>query len=355
MKKDKPKKLVDLLYKKVQRDSKRNRSHYPDFRNNYFHQADLLFLPDDDGFKYALVVVDVGSRLVDAEPLKTKTPKEIIKAFKKIYKRDILEPPTNIMSVDAGSEFKGDVKKYFEIDLGVNVKVAKPGRHRQQAIVEIKNKDIGKHLFKRMTAEELQTGEVSKAWIDYLPTVITLINKITKKTRKRTIDKKLKYDQPCEGDACNLLEEGTKVRVMLDMPRNVYDDKRLPGPFRETDIRWNPKPRTVMKVSIAPNTVPMYLIDDGEGNIDYSTAYTKSQLQVISNKEIKPTEDDIMPHKEKGIDKWIVEKIIGKTKIKNKIYFKVKWKHFSKSTYEPRTNLLKDVPDLVKEFERNNK
>ena len=31
-------------------------------------QADLLYLPDDKGYKYALVCVDVGSGYTDAEP-----------------------------------------------------------------------------------------------------------------------------------------------------------------------------------------------------------------------------------------------------------------------------------------------
>ena len=90
--------------------------------------------------------------------------------------------PTNTITVDSGSEFKGSTKKYFENVLKVNVRVAKVGRHRQVAIVERKNQDIGNKLFRRMTAEELLTGEVSRAWVEYLPKVIRNINTHTKKT-----------------------------------------------------------------------------------------------------------------------------------------------------------------------------
>ena len=37
------------------------------------HQADLLYLPEDGGYKFALCVVDVASRYKEAEPLKTRT------------------------------------------------------------------------------------------------------------------------------------------------------------------------------------------------------------------------------------------------------------------------------------------
>jgi hypothetical protein len=33
-------------------------------------QVDTLFLPNDNGFKYCLVVVDIATRLMDAEPMK---------------------------------------------------------------------------------------------------------------------------------------------------------------------------------------------------------------------------------------------------------------------------------------------
>ena len=56
---------------------------YQVFREGHYQQADLLFLPDDQGLKYALVVVDCASRLADAEPLKSKNPDTIVNGLKK--------------------------------------------------------------------------------------------------------------------------------------------------------------------------------------------------------------------------------------------------------------------------------
>ena len=48
------------------------------------HQADILFLPSDRGYKYLLVVVDISTRLIDAEQLKDKNASSVVKGFKKI-------------------------------------------------------------------------------------------------------------------------------------------------------------------------------------------------------------------------------------------------------------------------------
>ena len=44
-------------------------------------QIDTLYLPEDNGYKYLLVLVDLATSLCDAEPLKTKTPEETKKAL----------------------------------------------------------------------------------------------------------------------------------------------------------------------------------------------------------------------------------------------------------------------------------
>lgn len=122
---------LENLYKRPKKNSKINEPHYPIIEPDYVQQADLLHLPNDNGYKYVLVVVDLGSRLTDVEPLKDKTSETVKKAFKSIYKRNILKMPYRL-ETDPGSEFKGVVKTYFEKH-GARIRYGKPGRHRQQA------------------------------------------------------------------------------------------------------------------------------------------------------------------------------------------------------------------------------
>ena len=174
-------KLVDELYKKPKRDKGHDAAYFHRYPPNTTHQADLLMLPFDKGYKYALVVTDIGSRLSDAEPIKNKESETVLKALKKIYKRGILEMPSSL-EFDQGSEFKSVVTEYLE-DNGVKIRRAKPYRHRQQAIVERKNQTIGTALHKRMTEEELQLGIPSTQWVDDLPELITNINDHVKKKK----------------------------------------------------------------------------------------------------------------------------------------------------------------------------
>jgi hypothetical protein len=84
---DKEVKLIDELFRKVKRNRGENQTHFRAYKDNIIHQGDLLYLPHDQDYKYCLVVVDNGSRKIDAQQLKTKTSEEVVKAFRKIYNR----------------------------------------------------------------------------------------------------------------------------------------------------------------------------------------------------------------------------------------------------------------------------
>ena len=66
----------------------------------------------NDGFRLALVCVDVFSRMLYAEPLKTKEPEEVAAAFQRI-KRAAGAVPKEV-STDAGAELKGVFSEMLE-------------------------------------------------------------------------------------------------------------------------------------------------------------------------------------------------------------------------------------------------
>eukprot|EP01040_Poterioochromonas_malhamensis_P009126 gene9126-9897_t len=288
---------------------------------NAVQQCDILYLPNDDGFKYCLVVCDVGGyRKTDAEPLKTKSATEVLKAFKEIYKRKILKVPTYMLQCDSGSEFHGSVKKFFE-DQGIAIRYGKPDHHQSQA-------------------SELQTGVKSVEWVEFLPTLITALNKRLKKHTKTF----QKFDAPVKANKNNndLLDEGTKVRVALDAPIDVPTEGKLHGKFRATDIRWEKEPTVIKQILLRPDQPPMYL------TAKYPhTPYVRERLQVVPENEANP------PLAMQN--KFVVEKLLERKKIGNAINFLVKWKNIPVPNWQPRTHLMKQIPDLVKEFEKNNK
>ena len=88
-------------------------------------------MPEDPkGYKYVLTCVDIATWKVDAESLKDKNAKAVLKGFKAIYKRNQLKVPTIRLEVDDGNEFKGEVKQYFIVKLKVHLRAGQPGRHR---------------------------------------------------------------------------------------------------------------------------------------------------------------------------------------------------------------------------------
>lgn len=346
------KSVINNLLKVPKKDKGVNMPHFQNYTKNAVHQADLLFLPHDNGYKYLLLVVDVGTRLMDGVPLKEKTNEAVLKGFETIYKRSTLSWPDRL-EVDAGTEFRGTVKSTIE-QKGIFVRVAKPGRHRQQAIVEKRNQLIQLPLFKRMYSQEYLTGLTSVEWVEDLPKVIKELNEHAKENPP----KKLPNDPVCSGSACELLKEGTKVRVMLEEPKDVLvTGKKLPGKFRTTDIRWDPKIRVIKQVILEPGKPPMYLLDGKSGKLKIEpVAYTKNQLQVVEEEEV-PDESTLRtktPYRR-------VEKIIGKLKKGGVMHYKVKWAGLpeSKATMVPVTTLKEDIPKalptLIAQYEASRK
>ena len=153
------------------------RPHWTVSKPNEVHQADLLFLPHDTlrrkTFRYALVVIDVASRYVDAEALTSKSSDEVSTALKRIYSRKLRWPKTLI--VDPGREFMGSVTTLMD-KKGVVIKRSPTGNHRAQAFVERANKTLGEKIFSRQYADEMLTADRSRRWVDRLPGIVEAIN-----------------------------------------------------------------------------------------------------------------------------------------------------------------------------------
>jgi hypothetical protein len=154
----------------------------------------------------------------------------------------------------------------------------------------------------------------------------------------------------CKGQSCKLIEEGTRVRIPYDEPREFLTGERQPGHFRVGDIRWQPKIWTVKKIILKPNTPPLYVIDENK-----KVAYTRNQLQIVPENEKYPSHH-VIKHPEK-LEKFKIQKIIDKKKEHGRIFYKIRWLGYDEAddTWESRSSLIKDVPTLIKQFDANHK
>ena len=267
--------VLHQLMKKPKPETKDDMPHFQNFKKNGTHQADLLFLPQDRSYKYLLVVVDESTRLIDCEPVTNKTPESIVKAFRKIYLRPILNKPNHI-EFDSGTEFKGACTEFFK-NLNITIRYADPNRHRQQALVESANQKIGKIIFMLQNQKELQTKKQCRVWVVFLRKIINELNDDSKQKNKEQKNKQPISELPMiTKNNYKILNKNDKVRVLLDHPIDIYNSKKLPGKFRSGDIKWSIEVYKITQILLRPGFPPMYLTTKSD-----TTQYTTQQLQVI--------------------------------------------------------------------------
>ena len=144
---------------------------YPIVANfkNHKWQADLLDVSRDShknkGINFLLIVIDVYTRYVYAEPLKKKNRTNVVNAMKEILKK---EQP-QIITTDAGSEFiSAEFKNLFE-GLKIEHRIAEVADHNKMGIVERFNRTLREMIEKYKTLKGL-------SWIDDLPNLINNYN-----------------------------------------------------------------------------------------------------------------------------------------------------------------------------------
>ena len=298
--------------------------------------TDLLILPTTKkGYKYLVVMVDLASDEFDIEPIKTKTPKETLKAVKKIFKRKWLNEPKTIRT-DGGNEFKGEFNEYF-YNRDVMHKTTLPGRHRQMSNVENLNRQLGKMFNSYMNNVEMEIGKQYNEWTDVIDIIREDMNKLrvkktyTEKEYIKEIVPKIGIFEPKKDPK---FKKNDIVYRKLDRPKNTLGKDINTDKFREGDFRFDPVPRKIKRVLYYNGLISYRYILEGFPQV----SYTEREL-------LNADEED---------EKFEIKKIIGKKKIKNRIHYLVWWKGNLKkdATYEPKKELIKDgAKVLIDDFE----
>jgi hypothetical protein len=264
--------ILKELHKTPVKENRFEMPIFQDFKPDFTNQIDTLYLPTaKGGYKYLLVCVDNHTRHFDAEPMKQRSATDALRAIKKIYER--MHIPKRI-EVDAGVEFQGTFKKYFE-DKNIMVRVAAINRHRQQALVEGRNNVLGKVIFMLMDSKEMKTGKTSKDWYKSGKEFRELIDFINDhiKYKPQTIQEASRESFRVDDSNRDVLPQGSNVRIALDYPISVASDKRIGSTFRATDIRWSKDVKKIDWNVFIPNQPPMYKVNG------IKHLFTRQQLQ----------------------------------------------------------------------------
>lgn len=331
------------LYKKPKKDKGQHATIFYNFERDDTHQVDVLYLPEDDGYKFLLVCVDVATRLCDAEPMKHVSSHDCLEAIQRIYDRPILNIPRELIS-DSGIEFQGKFKQWMQSHK-VFQKIGITGRHRQVGLVERRNQDIGKALHMGMVSRELLTEESDSDWLHSYRSIIRKLNEKYGHPAYDDDDLYQKFGDPIQVKQ-DILPIGQKVRVQLEEPVDVAGNKKLHGKFRDSDIRFTTQVYKIIDIHIDPHQPVLYTINKPVKAHQF-VAYTRNQLQVVKDSEQAPPGRKVL-HKEPK--QYVIQKLIKKRIVKKKVEYLVKWKGFGdeESTWEPASNIPKH---FIQEFE----
>lgn len=302
---------------------------------NFNYMADLLHLPTTkNGYKYLFVITDLITHEFDIEPIKNKESKTILKAMQNVFKRNYLKKPKASIRTDNGTEFKEVFHKWL-VDNKIFHSVSLPYRHSQLSAVEALNKQLGRIFNGYMNMKEEKTQRPYNEWDDIIDFVRKELNDI-RYTKAPYTEKTInKADFPFVDISKEpLFKVGELVHRRLNYPQNALGKDQPTETFRMGDYRYERNPRKITRILYYNGKIPYRYMLDGIK----TTSYTENQL---------------MRSKEK-ITKFVVKKIIGKKKVGNKIYYHIWWKDYPKkdATWEPKSELIIDIPLLIQEYEK---
>ncbi len=241
---------------------------YP--RGGYNFMADVLFLPTTKyRYKYLFVIVDLWSDAFDIEPIRNKTPDDVLKALKKVLTRQFIPNVKASIRTDSGTEFRGVFHKWL-YENNILQRVAEPKRHQQMANVDNLIKTLGRLLNGYMNAKEEETGRVYKQWTDVIDIIRNDLN-----------DMRLKKDGNPQKDliipsleAKPKFKIGDMVYYKSEVPRNAFGEIQPTTNFREGDYRWNiTDVRKIASILYYPKNI-RYLLQ-GKNNVSYTASELK--------------------------------------------------------------------------------
>jgi len=241
---------------------------YP--KSGYNFMCDLLHLPSTRyRYRYLFVIVDLHSNNFDIEPIRHKTPEDVLKAMKKIMTREYIPEIKASIRTDSGTEFKGIYHKWL-YDHDIFHRVAEPNRHQQVANAENLNKMLGRLLNGYLNSKELETGRVYKQWTDVIDIIRTDLNEIR---HREDGDPQNDLITP-PTDAKPKFKINDIVYFKSEKPRNALGQVQPTNNFRVGDFRYDiTNPKKIKQIVYYPKNIRYIL--DGKNNVSYTAPELK--------------------------------------------------------------------------------
>jgi transposase InsO family protein len=261
---------------------------------------------DNGGVRYLLVLIDVVSRYLFVEPLKSKNGPVVLAAFKKIFAK---RKPKKLQT-DDGKEFVNkELARYLKKE-GITfftVKSDKKAAIAERVIRTLKDK-----------INRYQNEERTDTYIDVLQDLVDSYNNTYHKSIKMT---PAEVTEETEGEVLkNLYGKAWAANKKRKKPKFKEGDfvrlSKLKGIF-EKGYTGNFTEEIFIVDKVKLSSVPqiMYKVKDWSGELLEGSFYDK-EMQLVA----------------KGLeDFWKVEKIVAEEVVKGKKMSLVKWEGFPES------------------------
>lgn len=218
-------------------------------------------------YKYILVVIDIFSKFLFVEALKSKTGKEVKQAFKKIFNESNRKPDK--IWADKGTEwYNKDFKSFLKEN---NIELYSTENEGKSCVVERVIQTLKKKMYKKFT--ELGT----KKWLSLLPVIVKEYNNTVHTTTGFTPhDGSLKENE--EWIRENVFSEAISLDKPYFKPGDFVRIYKWKNVFEKSYVgNWT---KEVFQVVIVLQTNPFtYVVKDSDGEEIKGSFYKEELLK----------------------------------------------------------------------------
>lgn len=299
-------------------------------------QADLAdfqrLSKENQGFKYLLVCIDTLSRQLFAEPVKSKSPDDMIASFDRLFSRVSILPWK--LKTDAGKEFTAKrVQDYFaRLQIQHFTMYTSPKFHAGMA--ERANRTIKERLYRYFTERSTQN------WVDVIQDLVTAINHSYNSTiRMRPVDANFEnanqLRKALEQNALKRFENKPRIRfkcgdqVRIEKHKHVFQKGYTPNFTNE-----------LFTIDTIRNNVPYqpttFRLRDRDGNLIKGWFYVYDLSKFRSEKDVRsPMGSNKMPL-------YDIEKVLRNRRRNGVEYLFVKWRGYASehNSWIPASSLV---------------
>ena len=304
------KQLTYTLHRYARKNFLRNRIYVTHMLQQW--QADLVdmkeLVKENDGYKYLLTVIDCFSKYLWVIPLKVKTSKSVIDAFKRIFKE---AKPLKIQT-DRGTEFNNKEFKAFCLNEKVRYFTSQDVKIKC-SIVERVNRTLKEKMFKYFTANGTRKyidnlDELVKSYNHRWHRSIKMCPVDVNETNERLVFKNLYGVTSLKDIIRPKLKNKNDLKVGSDV-RRKYDLSQLDRGYYPN---WTDN---IFKIDGIIDKIGkfQYIIKDYK-KVTLPSRFYKEELQPVTDTK-----------------EYRIEKILNERKRGNNIEFLVKWIGFPSS------------------------